>query len=264
MYIFLCDETNIKPSQDVKFFIYGGLLFQIEQIRQLDESIAAIRKEAGFRKGDEFKFNTATRPSYVSPEQHAIAKDKVVLKCRELECRFIVHVIHHGVIKNQELDQQVEWAANLVIGRFHSFLLEKNDYGICILDNLPIRKQFKYLSEKYCHGLILPRGIEIPLPRIKLFATTCINASNISSAMDIVLGCFRYCINNPPNIKAAKKMMANVIELMWHHKKDDAYHVVERGLIVKPPLIRLKRDYPVFVNDYNELFKLINTLLVDV
>jgi hypothetical protein len=261
MFLFLTDETNTRPSLDVRFFIYGGILFRVEQLSEIDEKLRTIRNNAGFRPGDEFKFNTATRPRYVSADQHAQAKDAVIRTCTELGCKFIVHIIHHGIIKNQDLDQQVEWAANLVIGRFHTFLREIADDGMCIVDNLPTKKQFRYLSDKFCHGLILPTGREVPLPRIKLYASTCINASHANSAMDIILGTFRYCINNPSNIQAAKKMMAGVIELMWHRKQDDVYHVIERGLIVKPSFPKLRSDYPTFLSDYDDLFSRINSLL---
>lgn len=71
---------------------------------------------------------------------------------------FIVYTIHHGIIKNQDLEQQVEQAANLVIGRYHTYLSQINDDGICIVDNLTSRKQVKYLSEKFTIGLRLYSG----------------------------------------------------------------------------------------------------------
>jgi hypothetical protein len=77
---------------------------------------------------------------------------------------------------------------------------------------------------------------KVRLNRVKLFTATCINGSHASSAMDIVLGTFRYCINQPKNIAAAKKMMANVTRLIWHEQDGENIHAMERGLIFRPKL----------------------------
>jgi hypothetical protein len=194
-------------------------------------------------------------------DAHTDAKRQVIDLCLAIGVRFIVHVIHHGIIKNQDQDQQVQWAADYVIGRFNTFLSEVGDFGICAVDNLPVTKQFQYLSDKFSFGLQLASGGNVRLDRIKLFAATCINASHANSAMDIVLGSFRYCINNPANIPAAREMMAKVVALMWHRKLNDTYDIVDRGLIIRPPLSRLERDYPTFKPDYDRLIQNVTELL---
>jgi len=263
MYILLADETNSRPSASVTFFIYGGLVLPVDHLSRLDEAIAEIRGNAGYKAEDELKFNTRSRPPHVSKDAHAKAKDEVIAVCLELECRFIAHVIHHGIIKNQNPETQLERAANLVIGRYHEYLNQVADDGICIIDNLPIKKQFQYLSEKFTVGLTIEGGKEIPLPRIKLYASTCINASHANSAMDIVLGAFRYCVNSPQNLKIAKEMMPRVVKLMWHKAVGGVYEVQERGLIVKPGVARLKTDYLFFWPDYQDLFQRMNALLAN-
>ncbi len=59
----------------------------------------------------------------------------------------------------------------------------------------------------------------MPLDRIKLLTSTCTNASHASSAMDVTLGAFRYCINQPKNLPAARAMMAKVVRLIWHERR---------------------------------------------
>lgn len=148
------------------------------------------------------------------------------------------------------------------MGRFNKYLTEANDGGICIVDNLPVSKQFQYLSDKFSFGLQLYSGRNVRLDRIKLFGATCVNASHANSAMDIVLGSFRYCINNPNNIPAAREMMIKIVSLMWHRKIEDTYYVGDYGLIVRPSNRRLKRDYLAFKPDYDLLLKNINYLLL--
>lgn len=259
MYLLLTDETNLRPERNAKFFAYGGLIIPLEKLSILDSKIAYIRSRAGFRPADEFKFATPTRPQYVTQEGHTEAKRQVVALCLEHECRFIVHVIHHDIIRNQDKDQQVQWAADYVIGRFNHFLREANANGICIVDNLPVRKQWKYLSEKFSQGLTLSTGTTVRLDRIKLFAATSINASHVSSAMDIVLGSFRYCINNPGNIAAARSMMEKVVRMMWYQQIGDTLYVQNRGLIIRPK--KLEENYPTFKPDYDEMLNNIKGLL---
>lgn len=261
MHILLTDETNVKPSQQVTFFVYGGIFFPIDALSLLDSEIFRIRAAAGFLPGDPLKFATTTRPEYVSQEAHTQAKRQTIDLCQENRIKFIAHVIHHGIIKNQNLDQQIQRAADYVIGRFNSYLISADDDGICIVDNLPVSKQFQYLSDKFTYGLQFGSGRNTRLERIKLYGATCINASNANSAMDIVLGSFRYCINNPANIDAAREMIAKIVSLMWHTRIGETYCVLDRGLIVRPDLSRLQQDYPTFKPDYDRLFENINALL---
>jgi len=214
MHILLTDETNRTPGKDAKFFIYGGLLFSLDKLDELDIEIERIRTSAGYRAGDEFKFDTRSRPSHVSSDKSTIAKRQVIDLCLRVGCKFIAHVILHEIIKNQDQEQQVQLAADHVISRYNQYLMESNSTGICIVDNLPGKYQFKYLSDKYSFGSAIFSEQIMRLDRIKLFAASCSNASNVSSAMDIVLGCFRYCINNPRNPKAAIIMMKNVMNLI--------------------------------------------------
>ncbi len=261
MHILFTDETNIRPGKGIRFFIYGGLVFPIEALSTLDKGIEKIRVGARFNPQDVLKFATSTRPSHVSAEVHTNAKREVVELCLATNCKFIAHIIHHGIIKNQDQDQQVQWAANLVIGRYNKFLRQENDDGICIVDNLPVTKQFRYLSEKFTQGLVLKDGKNVRLDRIKLFGATCINASHASSAMDIVLGSFRYCVNDPANKDAAREMMRSIVKLIWHRKEGDTYYVRGLGMIIRPSLEELEERYPKFKPDYDQLTYSINELL---
>jgi len=52
MFILLTDETNTQPTDDIKFFAYGGLFFPIEKLPDLHTEIETIRKEAGYGPED--------------------------------------------------------------------------------------------------------------------------------------------------------------------------------------------------------------------
>jgi len=260
MYILLTDETNRQPSTSVKFFIYGGLLFPIDQLTELDRRISEIRQRAGYHPTDEFKFDTRARPDNIPRETTTNAKRQIIDLCYELGCKFIVHVILHDIIANQDPDQQVRWAADYVIGRYNMFLQEVNDDGICVVDNLPNRVEFRYLSDKFTNGLTLPDNSNISLDRIKLFASTCLGASHANSAMDIVLGSFRYCINDPQNPEAAREMIRQVVRMMWYQRQGDRILIEGRGLIFRPHIEEIRN--PSFRQEYENLIKHLNDLLV--
>jgi hypothetical protein len=124
------------------------------------------------------------------------------------------------------------------------FLEESDEEGICILDNIPEQTQWQYFAEKYHKGLNIMGLSQIPLPRIRLYAASCINAGNVNSAMDIVLGSFRYCVNDPANRDAARQMLVSILPLLWGRLEDGSNAFIDKGLILRPPLNRVvKKEY---------------------
>lgn len=261
MYILLTDETNKQPSDDVKFFVYGGLFFPIDCLPQMHCRIAKIRREFGYQPGDNLKFDTNARPKHVSLEQAKEAKCEVIDLCVDLGCKFIAHIILHDIIRNQNINQQLMWSADYVIGRYNRYLDEVQDDGICILDNLPVQVQFRYLSDKFTRGLSLSNDHTLELNKIKLFAATCLNASHANSAMDIVLGSFRYCVNNPRNIDAARTMMRKVARLMWHKKIGDKLEFGDMGLITRPKFKDI--THKPYRDEYDYLYKQLRALIME-
>ena len=233
MHLLFTDETNVTPSDAAKFFVYGGLIVPGESLTTLDHEIDKIRVAAGYKPCDLLKFNTATRPAHVEVTAATEAKRRILALCRDTGCKFIVHVILHKIIASQPQDQQTQWAADYVIGRFNYFLKETNDEGVCVIDNLPNGSQWSYLADKFCKGLAVDSST-VPLDRIRLFAASCIGASHAMSAVDIVLGSFRYCLNSPSNPDVARQMFRDVAGLMWHKKVGDNLYVRGRGLILRP------------------------------
>jgi len=260
MRILLADETNRRPGRDAKFFVYGGLVLTTEALSRLHAEIEVIRRTAGYRAGDELKFDTRSRPSYVPIEAATEAKRQVIESAKRVGSVFIAHVILHDIIVNQDADQQVQWAADYVIGRFNQYLAEEKEDGICVVDNLPNRAEFRYLSQKFAHGLTLDTGTHISLDRIKLFASTCVGASHANSVMDIVLGAFRYCMNNPRNPEAAREMFGSVASMMWGRRVGDAIQVRGRGLILRPQIAnirfeRYRREYEALIEHLGNLLR---------
>lgn len=258
MYALFCDETNLNQLSNVKFLIYGGIFFDLGRLSNLHERVGIIRRNAGYRPEDVFKFNTKERPPHVPQERFLTAKNDILLMCQELDIRFIVHVILHDIIAKQNQAQQVSWAADYVISRFHEFLCLNNVDGIVVTDPLPFHKGWQYLSDKFRVGLKLDDGRTISLERIKLFSSSCIGASHAGSVIDIVLGSFRYCINEPANLTAASEMIRRVVRLMWHRRlADGTITVRDRGLILRPETVRVQK----YQKEYDSLLDRLRVLL---
>jgi len=260
MYLLVTDETNRTASENIKFLVYGGLAIPLERMTELDQAIRDIRLNAGYQATDELKFDTRARPENVTIQAATEAKNNVVEKCKEIGCKFIAHVIHHSIIQNQNEGEQIHKAADYVIGRFHMLLNSLDSDGICLMDNLPDRSELSYMKGKFQNGLTLRSNETISLNRIKIFGSTCVGASHANSAVDIVLGSFRYCINQPRNVQAAQQMLENVVSLMWSGRSaDNTISIGDRGLIVRPRLeyIRSRR----FREEYDELLLRLNEIL---
>jgi hypothetical protein len=58
--------------------------------------------------------------------------------------------------------------------------------------------------------------------------------------MDIVLGSFRYVINNPKNPDAARDMFKKVGRMMWAITEGNTRYVNNRGLIIRPPIQEIR------------------------
>ncbi len=260
MKILFTDETNLPTDHRARFFAYGGLIIPIEELPVLHEGIEAIRREAGYRPADELKFQTSSRPHYVSEYAATNAKNAVVELCIKIGCKFIAYVVLHDIAKNINQQELVKRGANHVIGKFNFYLQQSSDFGIVAVDRLPSAVEYSYLADKFINGLTFSDGKPVLLDKIKLFSSTCINASHASSAMDIVLGTFRYCINDPPNVDAAKAMMNNMIRLLWCERNGNEIYAFERGLVLRPKEIKVLK----YKAEYDRLIKHINTLIDDV
>ncbi|HEV2750555.1 MAG TPA: hypothetical protein VGV12_08545 [Gemmatimonadales bacterium] len=258
MHFLFTDETNLPNDPAAKFFAYGGLIIPPGRLSDLHAGIVEIRQSAGYQPEDVLKFQTNARPPHVSLEGCTTAKNGVVALCTHLECRFIAYVVLHAIAKNRTTAELVSWGASHVIGKFNYFLSTVPADGVVVLDRLPGASEYSLLTDRFTKGLTFSDAPDVKLDRIKLFASSCSNASHASSAMDIVLGTFRYCINQPKNVPAAKSMMTNISKLIWCERDGENLYPFERGLIFRPKEIKVeayKREYDDLLAWINELLK---------
>jgi hypothetical protein len=260
VYLLFTDETNQQAAHKAKFFIYGGVLFPVERLTEVHNLVEQARRKNGFRQDDEFKFETHSRPDHVTKEQHRAAKRAVLEGCSELGVRFVACLVLHDIARTRLLQELVSWGANSVICAFHRFLEQENGTGICTVDRLPFDQNYQYLKEKFQVGLTFPNGHSRPLDRIQLFASTSQGASHASSAIDIVLGAFRYCVNERDRNIAPRDMFPKIVRMMWHRRERNRIYLREYGLLFRPRRVRVEAHQ----REYGELTEHLARLLKEV
>jgi hypothetical protein len=245
-HILLCDETNKEATEKSRFFIYGGLFVPIAAIGTLHDAVEEIRQEYGFRPDDLLKFSPRDKPNHVSLEAHKLAKQAILERAAGLGIACVFSLTHHQVAKNRSLDELVGWGANTIFGAFNEYLSFHGGSGMAVTDRLPFVKDFSFLREKFQIGLSFPSGRTKRLSRIALFASSCEGASNLLSVNDVVLGSFRYCINELDKTIAPKEIMSKLVRLIWHKVISGKLYLNEFGLRFRPRAVNMalyKKDY---------------------
>jgi len=257
----MTDETNVRPSRRGRFFIYGGVFFPSDAAPSLHAGVARIREHHGFGPGDEFKFDSRSRPSHVSPQRFAQAKREALGLCAENEVKFIAYAVLHAIARERDISELVSWGADHVVGKFNHFLSLEDAKGICVVDRLPFQKGFDYLREQFQSGLTFcedgEEEITVPLSNVMLFSTTCIGASHLSSIIDIVLGCFRYCVNERQKTQILKEIYPQVAKLMWHRQVGSTIYFREYGLVLRPKEVKVLE----YKDQYDDLVEHLQSLL---
>jgi hypothetical protein len=257
LFLLFTDETNLQPSDTSQFFIYGGVFVPAEKLIDLHNLVESIRKKYEYEPANEFKFTPTSKPPQVSRENFTMAKHDVLLGLAELDIKFAACLTLHEIARERSLEELIRWGANSIIATFDHFLETEKGTGICIMDRLPFVSGYQYLQEKFQTGLIFPDGKTKRLNRIHMFATSCEGASHAISAIDILLGSFRYCVNERNKTIAPRQMFPSIVKMMWHLKVGNTLYLRDRGLLFRPKTVRL----PAYQNAYNDLTEHLITLL---
>ncbi len=240
LFWFHVDETNVSVK-DGEFLIVGGLVLTGTQIMNVDLAIDFIRKHYGFNQSDAFKFNTKSRPSQVSIEDFARAKELAISLLEPLGIRMIVYVVLHDIAKSKTQEEVMSMAFNSLFAHFDMrFLDAHQSKGVVCIDRLSDQFAFKYLQDKHQAGVTFAGGREQQLERIMHYSVTTDGASHISSLVDIALGAFRYCVNlsNSPQkdekLEIANRMLRPLSQALWSGEKDGQRVITGFGYLPHP------------------------------
>jgi hypothetical protein len=250
MYLMFGDEADKEAAKDKKFFVYGAVFVPTNSISPLHAEVERLRVGAGMAASDSLKSGTNSKPKSMSAETHRQLKNDVMKAAREKgNIRFCAQVTLHELARNRDHDDRVEWGANTILGKFNTFLREQGSYGFAVMDRMPVKTPYEYLKEKFQVGMTFPDKPSMRLDRILGLSHGADGTSHLCSVCDILLGSFRYCVNEPDNEEAGKAMFPTLMEMMWKVKQGGTTQVREFGLYFRP----LNVDAPKFKAEYDAL-----------
>lgn len=236
MYLYLTDESNRPPEPD-RFFVYGGLVIDADRIPELDRIVRDIRTRFHYLPGETFKFSNVGNHDAT---EHRDAKAAVLAALPGLGASFIATTILRQVIGGQvngqiQNDEYIEFAINTATAGFHKYLRTAQGHGIMLLDRDADPGRFNAMAARYQEGL-QPAGYNLAVnDRIHLFGMTSNNASHLSSAADIALGAFRYCLDYACGVglePAARSLMTALLPTIWSDPTTGVFR--EYGYVPRP------------------------------
>lgn len=170
------------------------------------------------------------KPKTVTADAHREIKSAVIALAQELGVTFCAYIFLHAIGRSQDQVDLIEYGANTVLGRFNEFLTEKNEHGIAKLDRMG-KNGFIYAKEKFQRGLTFS-GRDRRLGRIISVGFTCDGASHLSPMADIVLGSFRYCVNEPEKDKAkSNAAQINAPDVDRHERRQAVCARAQRSML---------------------------------
>lgn len=240
MHWFVVDETN-KNSTPGEFFIIGGLVLTEPQIEEVHDAVEDIRQRHGYRPGDKLKFQSSSRPDHVPIASARDAKKDVITALNRLQVRMITYVLLHDIGKNMNEQARMEWGLNTVALAYHKLLRSEQSWGCMMIDR-----------DDQQHGhlvTLFQQGAGNPLislnDRIKFYGMTSDNASHLSSAVDIALGGFRFCVNaavRDANSDKASPTVRAIFEpisrLLWGVEEGPVRRIGGYGFHARPNSVR--------------------------
>lgn len=90
-----------------------------------------------------------------------------------------------------------------------------------------------------------------------LFGQGCIGSSHIASVVDIVIGCFRYCVNDQRGSDATAAMLPAVMRLMHHRDFLGRRVILGSGLLLRPRHVKVQA----YCDRYDALVKKLDDAL---
>jgi len=250
MRILLADETNNDPNDEIKFFIYGGTIFNSSSVMSIGDSVKELRAKFGLEQTDKIKFNLKSCPKGLSREDHTELKNQIIELAIENNVTLIINCVLHDIAKNKEKSDLQEMTSRTVFRRFNDLCAENKEAGLVLADRWPCENGFQFL-EACQHGKITySSGESVSLPWIHGYAQVSDNSTTLMCVSDVLLGAFRYCINNRDKDIVNRTLMPKVANLLWHDTNQEGQRVIwNKGLSTSPRNI----TSPTYKKEYDSL-----------
>jgi hypothetical protein len=244
MYVMLGDEADAEQGKGQKYFVYDAIYVPQENIKALNDGVEAARVAAKFLATDSLKFADKNRPKQIEKATFRDVKAKVMDLAAKNGVVFSAYAILHAIAGAQGHKNLVQFGANTMLGNFNEFLgTDRDTYGLALFDRIPIDHPYPYLKEKFQVGMTFDDGRPSKrFDRIMGLASTTDGASHLTSVCDILVGSWRYCVNEPEMDIAGKAMFPKLMDVMWKRKVGGKLCVKDFGLILRPQDVQ-KEEY---------------------
>lgn len=249
VYLLYTEETSMRRDPKSSFFIYGGMFFPLDALDGLHALVQQVRDDNGFRDADELRFSAKSCPKHIPREQHSAARRNVLNGCQQLGVRLIATVVLPGIVRGRPPGELVGWGANSALGAFEDFLEQENGTGICVFGHLPFTQPYRYIRTRFQGGVTSDDGAARRLERVQLFSLSSTGASHITSAVDIVIGFLKYCLNEKEPGETCRAMLPGLLGMMWHKRDGDSVRLRGYGLRFSPAEVKI----PAYQQQYDDL-----------
>lgn len=254
-YMLFADEANPEQTDPNKFFIYGGVFIPTSQILSIHVSMEDLRVKYGLQPADQLKFNTRAKPASITAKQHSEIKSEVYKIAVDNDVKFCGYGILHAIARDKSHTDLVEFGANILLAKFNQFLGEVRGKGWANFDRLNTETPYGFLQSKFANRHPDP-GHQVILERILGYSFTCDGASHASSLADIVIGGFRYIMNEPQRDIAGRSIVASLAPLFWGKVNNSGVNLIgDRGLVLRPKVLKAvayQADYAEVKSRLNE------------
>lgn len=250
MYIMIADEADQDGSRE--FLVYAAVFFPAEHLKKLADGVSELRTKYGYENGDSLKFTSGRIPDGVTRENHLEIKKKIIALAIECGCKTSCYVIPHAIAKGQPHENKLKFGLNTLLTTFEKFLRENGEVaGTAYFDHTTDYKQNEYIKDISRHGVLKEDGGRISLSHIVAMGITQDGMSHLNSVTDIVVGSFRWVINEPNKDVVGAELLRQLSGLLWGKMNDGVLKVQERSLVIRPQKIRspqIKADVQAFID----------------
>lgn len=267
MLTFFTDESHIKKDHDVdhNLTVYGGLVLSESTFYDLNQFVYKLKDKYVLPQEMEIKWSfegylesmkrigyldkTISKKSHPNlyesfKPDHVNLKNEILDKVASSDVKIII-AIRPNKLLNATENQDIEYSIAAVARKFEKFLLQENQYGILLADDMK-RKihskaviDYEYILKLCCRG----SGNVVFNRLISIVPTINSHLSPIHQINDIVLGTIQYYIldfirglNGPTRNRNQARDIFGKIKEKFLTSSQGSY-VINNGILMYPPKV---------------------------